>query len=56
MVRYRNFRILTSPTPRQFGCVAVDPSGEIIAAGTVDTFEIYLWDLQTGISVIAFLT
>ncbi len=28
LIRYRNFRTMTSPTPQQFGCVAVDPSGE----------------------------
>ena len=29
LIRYRNFRTMTSPTPQQFGCVAVDPSGEV---------------------------
>jgi len=31
---------MTSPQPVQFGCVAVDPSGEVVAAGTVDTFQV----------------
>jgi periodic tryptophan protein 2 len=48
LLRYRNFRIMTTPTPVQFYSLAVDPSGEIIAAGTLDTHEIYLWSLQTG--------
>eukprot|EP01126_Amoeba_proteus_P062326 TRINITY_DN8456_c0_g1_i4.p1 TRINITY_DN8456_c0_g1~~TRINITY_DN8456_c0_g1_i4.p1 ORF type:complete len:737 (-),score=150.98 TRINITY_DN8456_c0_g1_i4:285-2495(-) len=48
LIRYRNFRIFTSPTPRQFSCVALDSSGEIVAAGCMDTFEIYIWDMQTG--------
>jgi periodic tryptophan protein 2 len=30
MVRYRNFRTFTSPTPTQFHSVAVDPSGIIL--------------------------
>lgn len=48
LVRYRNFRTLTTPTPVQFISLAIDPSGEVIAAGTLDTFEVYLWSLQTG--------
>eukprot|EP00955_Chlamydomonas_euryale_P026959 283882-Chlamydomonas_euryale.AAC.5 len=39
LVRYRNFRTMASPTPVQFGCVAVEPGGEIVAAGTVDSFQ-----------------
>jgi len=31
---------MTSPQPVQFGCVAVDPGGEVVAAGTVDTFQV----------------
>ncbi|KAJ2858697.1 U3 snoRNP protein [Coemansia erecta] len=48
LVRYRNFRIFTSPTPVQFNTLAVDPSGEIVCAGCLDTFEIYMWSMQTG--------
>ncbi|KAJ2475099.1 U3 snoRNP protein, partial [Coemansia sp. RSA 2052] len=48
LVRYRNFRIFTSPTPVQFNSLAVDPSGEIVCAGCQDTFEIYMWSMQTG--------
>ena len=48
MFRYRNFRTLTSPRPAQFGCLAVDSSGELVAAGAQDLFEIYLWSLQLG--------
>jgi hypothetical protein len=29
LARYRNFRTLTSPTPVQFSCLAVDPGGEV---------------------------
>ncbi|XP_038616528.1 periodic tryptophan protein 2 homolog [Tachyglossus aculeatus] len=46
--RYRNFRTFTSPRPAQFSCVAVDSSGEIVAAGSQDSFEIFLWSMQTG--------
>lgn len=48
LIRYRNFRTFTSPTPVQFNCLAVDPSGEIVCAGSLDTFEIYVWSVQTG--------
>eukprot|EP01041_Mallomonas_annulata_P006791 gene6791-13750_t len=48
MLRYRNFRTLTSPQATQFTCVAVDLSGEIVCAGSLDPFNIYLWTLQTG--------
>jgi periodic tryptophan protein 2 len=48
LVRYRNFRTFTSPNPVQFTSLAVDPSGEIVCAGTLDTFEIFVWSVQTG--------
>ncbi|KAK7814914.1 hypothetical protein U0070_026415 [Myodes glareolus] len=46
--RYRNFRTFTSPRPTQFSCVAVDSSGEIVSAGAQDSFEIFVWSMQTG--------
>ncbi|KAF8171499.1 WD40-repeat-containing domain protein [Pholiota molesta] len=48
LIRYRNFRTFTSPTPVQFSSLAVDPSGEVVAAGSTDSFEIFLWSVQTG--------
>jgi len=48
MLRYRNFQTLVSPTPAQFGCVTVDPSGEIVCAGSRDTLSVYVWNLQTA--------
>lgn len=48
LVRYRNFRTMTAPTPTTFSCVAVDPSGEIVCAGSQDSFEIFVWSVQTG--------
>jgi len=32
-IRYRNFRTMTTPTPTQFTCVCVDPSGEVRPQG-----------------------
>ncbi|XP_036413031.1 PWP2 small subunit processome component [Colossoma macropomum] len=46
--RYRNFRTLTSPRPAQFSSLAVDLSGELVCAGAQDSFEIFLWSMQTG--------
>lgn len=48
LIRYRNFRTFTSPSPVQFSCLAVDPSGEVVAAGSTDSFEIFFWSVQTG--------
>lgn len=47
--RYRNFRVMVGPPPqRQFGCVAADGAGDLVAAGCIDTFEIIVWSLRTG--------
>ena len=48
LIRYRNFRTFTSPTPTGFQALAVDMSGEIVCASSVDSFEIYVWSVQTG--------
>ncbi|THH11416.1 hypothetical protein EW145_g645 [Phellinidium pouzarii] len=48
LIRYRNFRTFTSPSPVQFSSLAVDPSGEVIAAGSTDSFQIFMWSVQTG--------
>lgn len=48
MTRYRNFKTLTTPRPVQLGCVGVDCSGDLVAAGGIDVFEVYLWSLTTG--------
>ncbi|XP_052077596.1 periodic tryptophan protein 2 homolog [Mytilus californianus] len=46
--RYRNFRTFTSPRPVQFSCITVDNSGDIVCAGGLDVFEIFVWSMQTG--------
>ena len=48
LIRYRNFRTFTSPSPAQFSSLAVDPSGEVVGAGSTDSFEVFLWSVQTG--------
>lgn len=47
-LRYRNFRTLTTPRPTQLASVAVDCSGEFVAAGGQDVFEIFLWSVKLG--------
>ena len=48
LLRYRNFRTFTGPTRLSFSSLAVDPSGEIVCAGSLDSFDIYVWSVQTG--------
>ncbi|KAK9700457.1 WD domain, G-beta repeat [Popillia japonica] len=48
VLRYRNFKTLTTPRPVQLTCVAVDTSGEFVAAGGQDVFEIFLWSVKLG--------
>ncbi|KAF5273066.1 hypothetical protein FQR65_LT04808 [Abscondita terminalis] len=48
VIRYRNFKTFTTPRPIQLSCVAVDSSGEFVAAGGQDVFEIFLWSVKMG--------
>lgn len=48
MLRYRNFRTFTAPSRLPFSCLAVDPSGEVVCAGSHDSFDIHIWNVQTG--------
>ena len=48
LIRYRNFRTFTAPTRLSFSSVAVDPSGEVICAGSLDSFDVHIWSVQTG--------
>ncbi|KAI5951026.1 PWP2 [Candida jiufengensis] len=48
LIRFRNFKTFTAASRIQFNCLAVDPSGEIIVGGSQDSFEIYVWSVQTG--------
>eukprot|EP00126_Sphaerothecum_destruens_P011227 Sdes_comp20878_c0_seq2m17869 len=49
LTRYRNFRTFTSPKPLQFTTLAVDPTAQIVCAGALESFEIYVWSIQTGL-------
>ena len=50
LLRYKNFRTFTAPDERiQFGSVAVDPSGDLIAGGSANgSYSIYVWATRTG--------
>ncbi|KAF6200679.1 hypothetical protein GE061_005123 [Apolygus lucorum] len=48
LMRYRNFRTLTTPRPVQFASLAIDSSCEFVAAGGQDVFEVYLWSMKVG--------
>jgi periodic tryptophan protein 2 len=48
LIRYRNFRTFTAPSRLSFSCLAVDPSGEVVCAGSPDSFDIHVWSVQTG--------
>jgi periodic tryptophan protein 2 len=48
LLRYRNFRTFTAPSRLGWSCIAVDPSGEVVAAGSHETDAIHIWSVQTG--------
>ena len=48
LIRYRNFKTFTAPTRLSFSSVAVNPTGEIVCAGSLDSFDIHIWSVQTG--------
>eukprot|EP01090_Pellita_catalonica_P002966 TRINITY_DN1258_c0_g1_i3.p1 TRINITY_DN1258_c0_g1~~TRINITY_DN1258_c0_g1_i3.p1 ORF type:complete len:857 (+),score=141.38 TRINITY_DN1258_c0_g1_i3:50-2620(+) len=48
LIRYRNFRTFKPPHLAQLSCIAIDPSGEIVVAGSTDPFEIFVWSVQTS--------
>ncbi|XP_010537974.1 PREDICTED: periodic tryptophan protein 2 homolog [Tarenaya hassleriana] len=46
--RYKNYKTFTTPTPRQFVSLTADQSGDVVCAGTLDSFEIFVWSKKTG--------
>ncbi|VEL17914.1 unnamed protein product [Protopolystoma xenopodis] len=48
---YRNFRTFSvdlSGHETQFASLAVDELAEMVAAGSLDTFEAHVWAVKTG--------
>lgn len=48
LIRYRCFRTFTAPKRLSFSSLAVDPAGEVVAAGSLDDFDVHIWSVQTG--------
>jgi periodic tryptophan protein 2 len=48
LIRYRNFRTFTAPNRLGFSSLAVDPSGEVVCAGSLESDSIHIWSVQTG--------
>lgn len=48
LTRFRNFKTFTAPTRLSFSSIAVDPSGEVVCAGSLDSFNVHVWSVQTG--------
>lgn len=48
LVKYRCFRVMNTPKPTQFTCLAIDSTGDLVCAGSIDPFCIYVWSLRTG--------
>ncbi|KAK5161751.1 U3 snoRNP protein [Recurvomyces mirabilis] len=48
LIRYRCFRTFTAPKRLSFSSIAVDPAGDVVAAGSLDDFDIHIWSVQTG--------
>lgn len=55
LFRYRNFRTFTTPSTRQFVSLVADQSGEVICAGTLDSFEVFFVHLCWMLTVTATL-
>lgn len=56
LFRYRNFRTFTTPSSRQFVSLTADQSGEVICAGTLDSFEVHIYLMGLVYAVIVFFT
>jgi periodic tryptophan protein 2 len=48
LIRYRNFRTFTAPKRLGWSSLAVDPSGEVLCAGSLESDSIHIWEVQTG--------
>uniref|UniRef100_A0A5K3FY16 WD_REPEATS_REGION domain-containing protein n=1 Tax=Mesocestoides corti TaxID=53468 RepID=A0A5K3FY16_MESCO len=49
LTRYRNFRTMSVPSRGvQLSALAVDPLGDLVASGALDSFDAYVWSIRTG--------
>ena len=48
LVKYRCFRVMQANKLTQFNCLAIDSTGDLVCAGSMDPFNVYIWSLRTG--------
>lgn len=48
LIKFNNFRTMTPPESSQLTSVAVDNNAEIVCAGAMDPYSIYVWNLKSG--------
>jgi len=48
LFRSRNFRVLATNEKCQLGNLAVDSISDMVCAGSLDTFNIYMWSIRSG--------
>lgn len=48
LVKYRNFRVFTTPKPAQFSCLSIEAGGDLVAAGSLEPYDIFVWSMKTG--------
>eukprot|EP00747_Dinoflagellata_sp_TGD_P154050 gnl/TRDRNA2_/TRDRNA2_177460_c0_seq1.p1 gnl/TRDRNA2_/TRDRNA2_177460_c0~~gnl/TRDRNA2_/TRDRNA2_177460_c0_seq1.p1 ORF type:complete len:804 (-),score=-71.61 gnl/TRDRNA2_/TRDRNA2_177460_c0_seq1:124-2535(-) len=44
----KHFRTFTSKTFAKLSCLAIDPTWEVLCAGSEDTYQIFCWSMRTG--------
>ena len=48
IVKWTNFNNFFVRRPAQFSSLAVDVSGDLVASGATDVYEVFLWSVATG--------
>ena len=48
LFRSRNFKVLIPNEQCQLGTLSIDSNSEIVCAGALDTFNLYLWSIRSG--------
>jgi periodic tryptophan protein 2 len=48
LIKYKNFRIMTEAKPSQYGCLEIDETGDLVCAGTNESFHICVWQLKSA--------
>jgi periodic tryptophan protein 2 len=48
LIKYKNFRIMTEAKLSQYGCLEIDETGDLVCAGTNESFHICVWQLKSA--------